>query len=203
MSPIFSTARIGLTACLLTGALQAQAYIEKEQSTGASNDSPSMSESVGTLSPGSFLFISGARRTESGVFDNGGGSSADFFRFDVTTPLLATLALETPTAAAMPVLGLFDNAMPKRNLLNSGFDDNSGPSTSLSFAHQLAPGRYYVAVSGFRQSWADFDGGGDSGWTYNLVLSSAAMAPAPVPEPGSMALLLAGLGVLGLVSRRR
>lgn len=202
MSTISCTARLGLSALLLTGALQAQAYIEQEQSTGVSNDAPSMAENAGTLASGGYLFISGARRTEAGVLDFGGGSTADFFRFDVSSPLMTTLTLETPTASAMPVLGLFDNAAPTRQLLASAYDDNSSASTSLSFSYQLAPGRYYVAVSGYRLGWNDFDGGGDSGWTYNLALVGAPMAAA-VPEPESMALLLAGLGVLGLVSRRR
>ena len=92
--------RLGLTALLLTGSLQAQAYIEQEQSTGVANDAPSMAETAGTLSPGGYLFISGARRTEAGVTDNGGGSSADFFRFDVGSALSATLLIETPTSAA-------------------------------------------------------------------------------------------------------
>ncbi|MEX8496127.1 PEP-CTERM sorting domain-containing protein [Sphaerotilus sp.] len=201
---IRSTAtRLGLTTLLLTGSLQAQAYIEQEQSTGIANDAPSMAETVGTLSPGGYLFISGARRTEAGVLDGGGGNSADFFRFDVGSALSATLTIETPTAAAKPVIGLFDNTQPEGVLLASAFDDNSTPSTFLSFTYQLQPGTYYAAVSGFRLGWSDFDGGGNSGWTYNLVLSSPQLQAAAVPEPESVAMMLAGLGLLGMVSRRR
>ena len=58
-------------------------------------------------------------------------------------------------------------------------------------------------MSGFRLGWNDFDGGGHSGWTYNLVLSSPPTLAAAVPEPESVAMLLAGLGLLGMVSRRR
>ncbi len=195
--------RLGLTALLLTGSLQAQAYIEQEQSTGVANDAPSMAETAGTLSPGGYLFISGARRTEAGVTDNGGGSSADFFRFDVGSALSATLLIETPTSAAKPVIGLFDSTAPDSVLLASAFDDNSNASTTLSFTYQLQPGTYYAAVSGFRLGWNDFDGGGHSGWTYNLVLSSPPTLAAAVPEPESVAMLLAGLGLLGMVSRSR
>ena len=202
--PIRSIAtQFGLTALLLTSALQAQAYIEQEQSTGSANDAPSMAEAVGTLTPGSFLFISGARRTEVGVTDYGGGSSADFFRFEVGSAQLATLLIETPTAAAKPVLGLFDNTQPNALLLASAFDNNSTTDTTLSFTYQLQPGIYYAAVSGYRLSWNDFDGGGNSGWTYNLLISSAPQMAAAVPEPESVAMMLAGLGLLGLLGRRQ
>jgi hypothetical protein len=200
-SRIFAT-RLVLTALLLTGTLHAQAYIEQEQSTGVANDAPSSAELAGTLSPGGFLFISGARRVEDGVDNNGGANSADFFRFDVGSAMSATLTLETPTAAAKPVLGLFDNTQPDSLLLASAFDDNSTLSTTLSFSYQLQPGTYYAAVSGYRIGWNDFDGGGHSGWTYNLVLNSSPMMAA-VPEPETIAMMLAGLGLLGMVSRRR
>jgi hypothetical protein len=196
---IQSTAiRFGLTALLLGSALQVQAYIEQEPTTGVHNDAPSTAEDVGALAPGGFLFISGVR--QSGVQ---GGSSADYFRFEIApgASQWTSLTVETPTEAAMPVLGLFDNSASNL-LLQSGFDNNSSSSKFLSFSYQLAPGTYYAAVSGFRAGWQDFDGGGHSGWTYNLLLNSSLLA-APVSEPESVVMLLAGLGVLGMVGRRR
>ena len=191
-------ARLGLTALLLGTALQAQAYIEQEPTTTVHNDAPSIAEEVGTLVPGGFLFISGVR--QSGVH---GGGSADYFRFEIDAGAsqLTSLTVETPTAAAMPVLGLFDDSASS-TLLQGGFDNNSTSSRFLSFSRLLAPGTYYASVSGFRSGWQDFDGGGHAGWTYNLLLHSEPVA-APVPEPESLAMLLAGLGALGLVSRRR
>lgn len=204
MSSRLITARPWLTALLLAGSMHAQAYIEQEQSTGVANDAPSMAEQVGTLAAGEALFISGARRNEVGVTDQGGGRSADFFRFDVNAPLWVTVSIETPSAGAMPVLGLFDGSLPDSQLLASAFDDNSTSNTLLSFTYQLtAAGSYYAAVSGFRLGWNDFDGGGDAGWTYNLLVASPQQVVNSVPEPASAAMMLAGLGVLGLLARRR
>lgn len=206
MSPRSLTARPWLAALLMVGSAQALAYIEQEQSTGVANDAPFMAEQAGALSPGNTLFISGARRTESGVPNSGGGGSADFFRFDISTSQWVTVTIETPNAAAMPVIGLFDNSQPDHQLLAKAFDDNSSSSTLLSFSYYLtATGAtsYYAAVSGFRASWDDFDGGGNSGWTYNLLLASPQQITPAVPEPESVAMMLAGLGVLGLLGRRR
>jgi hypothetical protein len=37
----------------------------------------------------------------------------------------------------------------------------------------------------------------------NVVISAGALVATPVPEPGTLALMLSGLGVLGLVARRK
>ena len=49
------------------------------------------------------------RVRQSGVH---GGGSADYFRFEIDAGAsqLTSLTVETPTAAAMPVLGLFDDS---------------------------------------------------------------------------------------------
>lgn len=195
----FNATQRFLSALLLVSATQAHAvYAEQEPTGGVSNDAPSIAEDVGTLQDDGFLIIFGERQSSSN-----GGSSADFFRFDVGTTQQVGFTIETPTASAMPVIGLFNDGTPNL-LLGSAFDDNSTSSRFLSFSYQLTPGTYYAAVSGYRAGWQDFDGGGNSGWTYNLLLNSVAVAPAPpVPEPGTMAMLLAGLGVLGMVARRR
>ena len=193
----FTASQRALSALLFCSALQAQAfYTEQEPITDVHNDAPSIAEDVGTLQAGGFLYISGVRQSGSS-----GGSSADFFRFDVGSDQMVAMTIETPGISDKPVIGLFDNSASNL-LLASAYDDNSSASQFLSFSYQLAPGTYYAAVSGFRASWQDFDGGGHSGWTYNLLLNSAPMA-APVPEPGSVAMLMAGLGVLGMASRRR
>ena len=199
MTISFNAIQRALSASLLVGATQAHAiYTEQEPTGGRANDAPSIAEGVGTLQDDGFLFILGERQSCSN-----GGSSADFFRFDVGTDQQVEFTIETPTASAMPVVGLFNDGTPNL-LLGSAFDDHSTGSRFLSFSYHLTPGTYYAAVSGYRAGWQDFDGGGHSGWTYNLLLNSVTVAPAPpVPEPGTVAMLLAGLGVLGMVARRR
>ena len=87
--------------------------------------------------------------------------------------------------------------------LDSATDDDAGDSVSrLTFNMKLSAGTYYTAVMGYRAHWWDFDGGGDAGWDYRLKLSGWTPA-APVPEASTLAMMMAGLGLLGLASRRR
>ena len=78
------------------------------------------------------------------------------------------------------------------------FDGTTG-ATSRSFG-ALAAGDYYYVVKGDANglsSGEDSDGG-----SYSLI-SSLKGVTTPVPEPQTSALLLAGLGVIGFVARRR
>lgn len=187
-----------LSALSLSGLSAAHAYTEQERSPdGPFNDAISLAESVGTLSTGSALSIQGSRLTD------GGGSSADFFRFHIDSPMWVTLSLTVPDVSNQPVLGLFDSTGPGTgSLLASAADDNSTNSTQLSFAQELThAGDYYAAVTGFCKKGCGFDGGGDAGWTYTLNLHNT--VPIPVPEPYSLAMMLSGIGMLGMLSRRR
>jgi hypothetical protein len=70
----------------------------------------------------------------------------------------------------------------------------SGHSTSgLSFSLPGSPGGDYSLNIGGTTSSTAIGGGG---YSYTLSIS-------PVPEPGEWAMLLAGLGVIGMVARRR
>lgn len=200
MSSIFTFSRSGLLGlALLAAGAVAHAYTEQEMTTDVHNDSVSQAEWAGTLIPSSSLSIAGSR--ESGVY---GGSSADFYAFDVSQPMWVSVSITTPLASAQPVIGLFHGPVGSAGLLASAQDDNSTTSTTTSFAYQITnAGTYYAAVTGFCPKGCGFDGGGNAGWNYDLTLRNFEAVPPPVPEPESLALMLAGLGVVGLAARRR
>lgn len=201
--------RIALTGLLLSAlAIGAHAAVEQEQTSGVANDAISLAEPLGTLNPGGSLFVDGSRRVDWTAPSFGGGTTADYYAFSVDGPLQVEVSIRVPDAGDMPVIGLFGMTPGGRVLLDSAADSNADASTLLSFSHQITQqGTYYVAVSGYRSSWDDFDGGGDSGWTYRLTLANEQAQPrpipAPVPENPLWIMMLAGLGALGLKARRQ
>ena len=74
------------------------------------------------------------------------------------------------------------------DLSKGSFAFSAAPSSG--FFGNLAAGSYFYRVTG--------DATGTVGGAYTL---SSALSP--TPEPGTFALLLAGLGVIGLLGRRR
>jgi PEP-CTERM motif len=65
-------------------------------------------------------------------------------------------------------------------------------ATSGTFSAALSTGNYFVVVNGVANEFGNLQP------KYNLTLNAL-----PVPEPGSIALMLAGLGVVGFLSARR
>ncbi len=167
---------------------QAAAVFEGEAflATGL-NDTIAAAQDIGTLN------LSGFQIFGSRLDVLPGGDSADFFKFAVSAPTQVSLAVTTPTGKILgndSVLGLYSS---------TGFqianDNDSGGGFNSFLSRYLAAGTYYAAVSGY--SDFTFAGGGDKNWVYNL-----AIAPV-VPEPESYAMFLAGLGLMGVIVRRR
>jgi hypothetical protein len=122
-------------------------------------------------------------------------SFEDTFGFSVTggTSLSAT-AVSNNLGNAFNIDGgtvkLYEVAAGPDLLIGSFSFDGTTGSTSHSF-DALASGDYYYLVSG--------DATGAAGGWYSV---SSAIA-APVPEPHVTGLMLAGLGALGMLARRR
>lgn len=83
-------------------------------------------------------------------------------------------------------VSLFDSS-------NTSFSSLITPSGSNAFiaTGYLAAGNYEMRVSGTGTGW-----GGAGGYSY-------AMMAVPVPEPEAWAMLVAGLGLMGAIARRR
>lgn len=183
---IFALAVLGAVAM---SSAQATTHFEGEAflATGP-NDTFALAQDLGMVGPGTFTDLFGSR-----LMALPGTDTADYYKITVTVPTTLMLAVNTPGGPSFvndPVLGLFDAAFAPL-----GTNDDGGPGFDSYIAMPVMAGVHYVAVSGFPDF--AFAGGGSADWTYSLEVS------APIPEPETYALMLAGLGVLGFVARRR
>jgi hypothetical protein len=117
-----------------------------------------------------------------------GGSGYSVANFELLKPLYdAALTSFALVSNADGVVGSADDAV-----LASTF---SAGTNSLSMTYGASPaGKYYLWVAGITT--------GSAGGIYNGAISVSAVTT-PVPEPETFALMLAGLGTLGFLARRR
>ncbi|UCV19630.1 FxDxF family PEP-CTERM protein [Ferribacterium limneticum] len=157
-----------------------------------SNDTIATAQDLGSLVSGSEVNVVGLR-FDFPPFLN---SSVDYYKFSTASTLNFTFSVATLTGPAGendPMVGLFSST---GNLIDMN-DDISDDNYDSHLTRSVSAGTYYVAVTGYNLA-QDFSGTGDKNWPYTLTISAA-----PVPEPESYAMFLAGLGIIGAVARRK
>ena len=98
------------------------------------------------------------------------------------------------TLSSLTLFSNPDGILSNGDDLQVANNPTGGNSIALTYGAFVA-GPYYLKVVGIAT--------GTSGGLYNGAISVAAVPPAPVPEPESYALMLAGIGIIGFVSARR
>lgn len=130
------------------------------------------------------------------------GQNAAFFNTAVTNPFTNWYSFTIPAGsdgngganvislgATNVIFSLFQLYDSVSSTTWSGI--TGGTTSSLSFSGGAAPGSYTLTVSGYKVTPALA-----GSYAGNISIS-------PVPEPETYAMLLAGLGLLGLSARRR
>lgn len=142
----------------------------------------------------------GAIAVPSGLSDiitHGTGSFVDQLKFSVTTPTLsagwvADMQFGAPGFGTFDITGLSVQLYTEGGTLLNNLDSSPLSTADYKFGSGVfLPGNYYFTVSGV--------GAGSLGGQYTFYASTLA----PVPEPEAYAMLLAGLGLIGGIVRRR
>jgi hypothetical protein len=142
------------------------------------------------------------------AMNNNGATFADHFTFSVTgtttsnfDAIISSISRTADTGLNISALSLYrvgggtgTGGTAGDTLISSGTSLNSGQMDVWTLSSDnLAAGSYYVLVGGNMVSDTSASFGG-----------AVMLAPtAPVPEPETYGMMLAGLGVLGLLARRR
>lgn len=129
------------------------------------------------------------------AINNSGDTFMDQFTFNVTGALptnldaiVASISRTASTGLDITGFGLFTSG---GTLITSGLQDSTGARDIWTLsANSLAAGSYYLRVSGTLVSNTSGSFGG------SMMLN-------PVPEPETYGMMLAGLGVVGLLASRR
>ena len=125
--------------------------------------------------------------------NNNGDTFMDHFVFNVTgvphnlDAIVSSVSRTASTGMDITAFGLFTDA---GSLISAGSGTSGAQDVWTVTADNLAEGSYYLMVSGTMLSDTSASFGG-------------AVMLNPVPEPETYGMLLAGLGVVGMLARRR
>lgn len=129
------------------------------------------------------------------VFTHTAGTFEDTINFSIASPSVLSGAANN-LVLSFSALSIYDIAGLTVNVWNNShpfgsinFGSFAGNNQTYSFNLPTA-GNYHVDITG--------NATGAFGGAYGITLSAA-----PVPEPETYAMLLAGLGVMGAIARRR
>lgn len=144
------------------------------------------------------VFMSGGAGGDAYATGSGNASSQFGYHFEIVAPQRVRL---TMSSNVQPIASGFDFLLQHDDgelVWDSEIvaDENGNPTTSFSRLLDLRPGSYWLRGTLTASSY--FDG--------SISISGraeAAFSLTAVPEPGSFAMLLAGLTVVPLVARRR
>ena len=124
-----------------------------------------------------------------------GSTISDFFTFTLGSTSTLTTTAVSNESSTLDLSGasvfLYKGAVGSGSFV-SGFSFDAASITSS--ITPLAAGAYYYLVSGTVGSWANAG---------SYALTSQVAPVASVPEPGSVLLMLAGLGAMGFIAARR
>lgn len=190
-----NTKKLALTAILASLPALANAVVfEKEMLGQGTNDTYLTAQNLGPI-PLAGLTVFGSR-----LDALPGANSVDFFGFSLASAAQISFTVTTdggPSLTNDPMVGLFSASG-----VRLAYNDDNGVNWDSFLSQSLGPGNYYVAVTGYDD--ADFNSTAinfsDEGKSFAYALTIQA---APVPEPESYAMFLAGLGLLGAIARRR